>query len=64
VTRRFGSPDAEGWLKERGDVLVAPFTGSLAHYFPQLEAWVQVEQDSLRAEIKNLVGLVANPPAV
>lgn len=56
--------DAEGWLKERGDVLVAPFTGSLAHYFPQLEAWVQVEQDSLRTEIKNLVGLVANPPAV
>ena len=56
--------EAEGWLKERGDVLVAPFTGSLAHYFPQLEAWVQAEQDTLRAEIKTLVGLVANPPAV
>jgi hypothetical protein len=51
-------------LKERGDVLVAPFTGSLAHYFPQLEAWVQAEQDTLRVEIKNLVGLVASPPAV
>ena len=49
--------EAEGWLKERGDVLVPPFTGPLSHYFPQLESWVQAEQDKLRTEIKNMIGL-------
>ena len=49
--------EAEGWLKERGDVLVPPFTGPLAHHFPQLEAWVQAEQEALRAEIKSTIGL-------
>ncbi len=49
--------EAEGWLKERGDVLVPPFTGPLAHHFPQLETWVQAEQEALRAEIKSTIGL-------
>ena len=49
--------EAEGWLKERGDVLVPPFTGTLSHFFPQLESWVQAEQKSLRDEIKKTVGL-------
>ena len=49
--------EAEGWLKERGDVLVPPFTGPLAHHFTQLEAWVQAEQEALRAEIKSTIGL-------
>jgi hypothetical protein len=49
--------EAEGWLKERGDVLVPPFTGPLSHFFPQLESWVQEEQESLRDEIKKTVGL-------
>lgn len=49
--------EAEGWLKERGDVLVPPFTGPLSHYFPQLESWIQAEQDVLRTEIKNTIGL-------
>jgi hypothetical protein len=49
--------EAEGWLKERGDVLVPPFTGPLSHYFPQLESWIQAEQDKLRTEIKNTIGL-------
>lgn len=49
--------EAEGWLKERGDVLVPPFTGPLAHHFPQLKAWEQAEQEALRAEIKSTIGL-------
>ncbi len=49
--------EAEGWLKERGDVLVPPFTGPLSHYFPQLESWIQAEQDVLRTEIKHTIGL-------
>jgi len=51
--------EAEGWLKERGDVLVPPFTGPLAHHFPQLDAWLQAEQETLRAEIKQTIGLGA-----
>ena len=49
--------EAEGMLSERGDRLLPPFTGSMAHYFPQLESWVQAEQDGLRAEIKKVTGL-------
>ena len=44
-------------LKERGDVLLPPFTGPLAQYFSQLESWIQAEQDALRAEIKKVTGL-------
>lgn len=51
--------EAEGLLRERGDVLLPPFTGPFAHFFPQLEAWVQAQQEALRAEIKNTVGLSA-----
>ncbi|GMV48787.1 MAG: hypothetical protein NBKEAIPA_00516 [Nitrospirae bacterium] len=49
--------EAEGFLQERGDVLLPPFTGPLAQYFPQLEAWVEAERDTLRAEIAATVGL-------
>jgi hypothetical protein len=49
--------EAEGMLKERGDVLLPPFTGSWAQYFSQLESWIQAEQDMLRAEIKQVTGL-------
>ena len=52
--------EAEGWLKERGDVLVPPFTGPPRAPFPQLEAWVQAEQEALRAEIKSTIGLGAS----
>ncbi|MBA5875190.1 MAG: hypothetical protein GDA66_11675 [Nitrospira sp. CR1.2] len=51
--------EGEGWLKDRADVLVPPFTGPLAHHFPQLDAWVQAEQEALRAEIKQTIGLGA-----
>ena len=49
--------DADGMLMERRDTVVGPFTGPLAHLFPRLAAWAAEQRDSLRAEIKKLVGL-------
>lgn len=49
--------DAEGMLSERRDTVIAPFTGPLVHLFPRLDAWADQQRDTLRAEIKTLVGL-------
>lgn len=49
--------EADGMLSERRDTVVAPFTGPLVHLFPRLDAWAVDQRDSLRAEIKTLVGL-------
>ena len=49
--------DAEGMLSERRDTMVPPFTGPLAHLFARLDAWAGEQQETLRAEIKKLVGL-------
>jgi hypothetical protein len=49
--------EAEGQLLERREVIVAPFSGPLAHLFPRLESWFEREQESLRAEIKKRVNL-------
>ena len=49
--------DADGMLAERRDTMVPPFTGPLAHLFPRLDAWAGEQQETLRAEIKKLVGL-------
>ena len=49
--------DADGILAERRDTVVAPYTGSLVHLFPRLAAWAAEQRESLRAEIKTLVGL-------
>jgi len=49
--------DNEGMLSERRDVLVEPFVGPLAHLFPHLERWVQEARETLRAEMKQKVGL-------
>ena len=49
--------DADGMLAERRDTMVPPFTGPLAHLFARLDAWAGEQQDTLRAEIKTLVGL-------
>ncbi|NWF71459.1 MAG: hypothetical protein HXY51_00230 [Nitrospirae bacterium] len=49
--------EAEGMLAERRDILVAPFTGPLAHLFPRLDAWATEQQKTLRAEINTRVGL-------
>ena len=49
--------EADGMLAERRDTVVAPFTGPLAHLFPRLVAWAAEQQDTLRAEVRTLVGL-------
>ena len=49
--------DADGMLAERRDTVVAPFTGPLVHLFARLDAWAVEQRETLRAEIKTLVGL-------
>ncbi|MDH4187697.1 MAG: hypothetical protein OEV08_11935 [Nitrospira sp.] len=49
--------DADGMLLERRDTVIAPFTGPMAYLFPRLDTWVTEQQEALRAEITNLVGL-------
>ena len=49
--------EADGMLAERRDIVVAPFTGPLAHLFPHLDAWATEQQEMLRVEIKTRVGL-------
>jgi len=49
--------EADGMLAERRDTVVDPFTGPLVHLFPRLDAWAVEQRDTLRAEIKKLVGL-------
>jgi hypothetical protein len=49
--------ETDGVLTERRDIVVAPFTGPLAHLFARLDAWAVEQRESLRAEIKTLVGL-------
>ncbi len=49
--------DQEGMLSERQDVLIGPFTGPLGHLFPRLEAWLNDEQATLKAEIRQRVRL-------
>ena len=49
--------DADGMLAERRDTVVAPYTGPLVHLFARLDTWASEQRDTLRAEIKTLVGL-------
>jgi hypothetical protein len=49
--------EADGILAERRDIVVAPYTGPLVHLFPRLDAWAAEQRETLRAEIKTLVGL-------
>jgi hypothetical protein len=49
--------DTDGMLTERRDIVIAPFTGPLAHLFPRLDAWATEQQQTLRAEIQTLVGI-------
>jgi hypothetical protein len=44
--------DQDGLLSGRADVVVAPFTGPMAHLFPRLDAWVEGQREALRTEIK------------
>lgn len=54
---KFRIAEADGMLAERRDTVVVPFTGPLAHLFTRLDAWAVEQQETLRAEIKTLVGL-------
>ncbi len=47
----------ENLFDDRRDVMIDPFTDSLAHLFPRLEAWMNQERDRLRQEIRETVGL-------
>ena len=49
--------EADGMLAERRDIIVAPFTGPLAHLFTRLDAWAVEQRETIRAEIKTRVGL-------
>lgn len=49
--------EADGMLAERRDTMVPPFTGPLAHLFARLDTWAVEQRETLRAEIKTLVGL-------
>jgi hypothetical protein len=42
---------------ERRDTVVSTFTGPLTHLFTRLDTWAIEQRESLRAEIKTLVGL-------
>ncbi len=42
---------------DRRDVMIEPFTGSLAYLFPKLESWMKEERERLRQEIQKIVGL-------
>lgn len=49
--------DADDMLAERRDTVVHPFIGPMVHLFARLDAWAGEQRDTLRAEIKKLVGL-------
>ena len=49
--------EAEGMLAERRDVMLAPFTGPLAHLFGKLDVRCEQDKQRLREEIKKRVGL-------
>jgi hypothetical protein len=49
--------EGEGMLTERRDMLLAPFTGPLAHLFPKVEALFAVDQSVVREEVRRRIGL-------
>ncbi len=47
----------ENLFNDRRDIMLDPFTDSLAYLFPRLESWMHQERNNLRQEIKEKVGL-------
>ena len=45
--------DQDGLLSGRADVVVAPFTGAMAHLFARLDSWLEQQREALRSEIKD-----------
>lgn len=54
--RKLQIADQEGMLSERLDVMLPPFTNTLGHLFPKLEAWMKESQAAWRQEIRQQVG--------
>jgi 3-methyladenine DNA glycosylase/8-oxoguanine DNA glycosylase len=54
--RKLEIADNAGMLSQRLDVMIQPFTQSLVHLFPELEAWMKKSQEPLRQEIKEKIG--------
>jgi hypothetical protein len=55
--RKLQIANDEGMFLERGDVMVGPFTGPLAHLFQKLDAWMHENNTSVRQEISMRVRL-------
>jgi len=55
--RKIQIANEEGQFMERFDVILAPFTGPMAHLFTPLEAWMNEAKDTLRQELRDTVGL-------
>lgn len=55
--RKLEIANEENFFNERRDVMIDPFTGTLAHLFSRLESWMHQERDRLRQDIKDQVGL-------
>jgi hypothetical protein len=55
--QKFKIAEEEGMLSQRLDVMLAPFTGPMAHLFPKLASWMEQQKDRLRQEIKQKVGV-------
>ena len=49
--------DAQGMFSQRLDIIIPPFTGTLADLFPVLAARMEASKDSLRQEIREKVKL-------
>lgn len=49
--------DADGFLNERRDVMIGPFTDSLSHLSEPLAQWMNAEKEKLRQIIKEQIGI-------
>lgn len=55
--RKIQIANEEGMFAERFDVMIAPFTGPLAHLFVPLQAWMNETKASLQQEIHEKIGI-------
>jgi hypothetical protein len=47
----------ENLFDDRRDVMIGPFTESLAYLYPKLKNWMQEAREEMRQEIKKTVGV-------
>ena len=55
--QKFKIVDEADMLSARRDVLIEPFIGEHAHFFPKLEQWMVEQKDALRTEVRERIGL-------